>query len=199
MCNNQNTTVPSVTLQAAVLNEVTEFAKQNKPFSVFDVTTKLREKCNNGELEIPEVDNGANTGYRYNIRHDSVKAAFAELWDNVLQTGVPAFTRQFSGRYFVYEVDPNSTTSATPVITAPSNNTQVAPTPNGWVPNPVQLSDVEVTRRIRIYLSNCANIGKVPTPKQVQSAIKRDRSTGYNYDKIISVAKQLGFTLDVNV
>jgi len=205
MCNS--TSVSSMTLQSAILSQIQEFLGNGQTFSVFDVTTALRSKCNGGSLEIPEVESSnPSATFRFDIRHDSVKAAFAELWDNALQSGLPALNRAFNGRYFVYEADQLVTPSVQSPIQVSTSNPVSATTVSATVvsgPTPVQpapqLNEAEVTRRIRIYLENCTKTGHVPTPKQVQSAIKRDRSTGFSYDKIIDISKNLGYTLDVNV
>jgi hypothetical protein len=198
MCN-QTQTVPSITLQTAVLMQVQEFAKDNQMFSVHDITAAVRRKTANGELEIPEVEvSGAS--FRFDIPHVKVKAIFDELW----QTGVfdPFLTlnRRFNGTYFEYTPFLNTPYSQTANITAtqPSFNVVTPTTTPNVVPvlNVTPTSDDDVKSRIRTYLNNCVTRNFRPTLKQVQSAIKRTSSTGWTCDKIGEFIEQdLGYTI----
>lgn len=197
MCNQTQ----SVTLQTAVLIQVKEFAQNNQKFSVHDVTRSIRSKTANGELEIPEVEvTGAS--FRFDISHAKVKALFDELW----RTGVfdPDFTltRQFNNAgYFEYTpsvlngVDPSQISTAptpTPVptpVTAPQPT--VAPTP--VASNPQTAAESVVRSRIMTYVNNCKARNFRPTLKQVQSAVKRDYSTGWSCEKIQDYIEGLGF------
>lgn len=200
MCDtNANT----VTLQDAVLEQVKQFVDSGEQFSVYNVTTAIRTKCNAGLLDIPEVLNSnPHSQFKYDVRHDSVKATFAELFEDSPQNGFPALTRQFSGQYWVYEADAagDGTVDNSPiqVVTSVPAAPATAPAAIPATPPP-PVSETEVKRRIKIYLENCTKAGSIPTPKQVQSAIKRNRSTGYSYDKITSIASEMGYTLDVDV
>lgn len=196
MCN-QN--VPSITLQTAVLMQVEEFAKDNQTFSVHDITTAVRRKTANGDLEIPEVEvSGAS--FRFDIPHVKVKAIFDELW----QTGVfdPFLTlnRRFNGTYFEYTPTLNLPYSqrANIATTQPSFNVVTPATAPTVVPvlNVNPTSDDDVKSRIRTYLNNCVTRNFRPTLKQVQSAIKRTSSTGWTCEKIGEFVEQdLGYTI----
>jgi hypothetical protein len=191
MCNQ----VQSVTLQTAVLMTVKEFAQNNQQFSVHDITTAIRNKTAQGELEIPEVEvQGAS--FRFDIPHPKVKALFDELW----RTGVfdPDFTlsRQFNGMYFQYTpASVNSGASYAGVSVAPQ---PAAPAPVA-APTPAPVSGAiapDVASRVSLYLTNCTTRNFRPTLKQVQSAIKRgDASTGYSCDVLRNFITGLGYTV----
>jgi hypothetical protein len=177
----------TVTLQTAVLMQVKEFANNNKSFSVHDITREVRSKVNQGVLEIPEVE-VAGASFRFDIPHSKVKALFDELW----RTGVfaPDFSlnRQFNGTYFEY----------TPSVVAVANPPS-APTPSFTVSQPpvqapaASASAKTVQDRIQIYLDNCSARSFQPTLKQVQSAIKRDVSTGWSCEQIQDYVEGLGY------
>lgn len=193
MCNQ----VPSVTLQTAVLMQVKEFAQNNQPFSVHDITRSIRSKTSQGELEVPEVEvSGAS--FRFDIPHAKVKALFDELW----RTGVfdPDFTlsRQFNGMYFEYT--PASVGSYAGVSVNPQP-VSTAPTPPPVATPPTVgpsgiLNDNAVVGRIQKYLTNCASRNFRPTLKQVQSAIKRgDASTGWSCDDLKEAVVKFGYSV----
>lgn len=196
MCNQ----VQSVTLQTAVLMQVKEFAQNNQPFSVHDITRTIRHKTAQGELEIPEVE-VSGTSFRFDIPHAKVKTLFDELW----RTGVfdPDFTlsRQFNGMYFEYTpsllaVSPTVQVSTPAVTHATQTVSTPAPTP---APAPVasspstSVSNSVVQDRIQTYLDNCTSRNFRPTLKQVQSAIKRDVSTGWTCEQIQDYVEGLGY------
>ena len=192
MCNNQN--VPSVTLQSAVLLQVKEFVKNKQTFSVHDITRNIRSKASSGDLEIPEVEvSGAS--FRFDIPHTKVKSLFNDLWN----TGVfdPDFTldRKFNGTYYEYTPlpvsgntapQPGAYTASTTSAAAPAVTVQNVPTPNVQSsPSPLmKCSSVVVKDRVSVYLGHCKDRNYWPTLKNVQSAIKRDVSTGWTCDEI---------------
>ena len=209
MCNQ----VQSVTLQTAVLMQVKEFAQNNTPFSVHDITRTIRSKTAQGELEIPEVEiSGAS--FRFDIQHAKVKALFDELW----RTGVfdPDFSlsRQFNGMYFQYtpslinggavagiSVAPQAPLSAgVPTTASATNASNVG---QNWgatsaAPTPAPVS-TDVKDRVALYLTNCKTRNFRPSLKQVQSAIKRgDASTGWSCESLKAIAEGLGYTVVAN-
>jgi hypothetical protein len=201
MSNNNN---QSVTLQTAVLMQVREFANNNQQFSVHDITCELRTKTSRGEIDIPEVQ-VAGASFRYDIPHSKIKALFDELW----RTGVfdPNFTltRKFTGMFWEYTPSLVNNVCA-PVVSQPITNqsysaptqapiTNIAPTPAVSMGKPTV---AQVTPRIEMYLDNCANRNFRPTIKQVQSAIKRDVSTGWTCEELKDVIESLGYNLIAN-
>jgi len=196
--SNQN--VPSVTLQTAVLMQVSEFAKNSQPFSVHDVTRAVRSKASQGELEIPEVE-VAGASFRFDIPHSKVKGIFDELW----RTGVfdPAFTlnRNFNGMYFEYTPSLNPSSTSTPAA-APSVQVSNPPYTTSTTSTATAIAapvpDAVVMDRIQTYLNNCASRNFRPTLKQVQSAIKRDVSTGWSCEKIQDYVENLGYDVVAN-
>ena len=208
MCNQ----VQSVTLQTAVLMQVKEFAQNNTPFSIHDITRAIRSKCASGELEIPEVET-QNFSFRYDIQHSKVKVFFDDLWRNGVFDPEFSLNRKFvNGMYFEYTPTLNTpipstlgsgiVPSATPAPTDPvylgTPITSIAPASpviatilNGMVTRPV------IIDRVKLYLANCRKQGFCPTLKQVQSAIKRNnRSTGWTCPELSDVIKNdLGYTV----
>jgi hypothetical protein len=196
MCN-QN--APSVTLQTAVLMMVKEFANQGKSFSVHDVTTAIRNKIRDGDLEVPECEvSGAS--FRSDIRHYKIKALFLEAWNNgVFDTDFRLDRNPSSdGTYFVYTATLNvsSTPAATfPTFLAPAN-IPAPPVTAASVTPPVKPNRQEVTNRVKLYLNHAYR----PTLKQVQSAIKRGAiSTGWSCAELQDIIKKdLDYDIEVN-
>lgn len=198
MCNQQ---VPQLTLQLAVLMQVKEFVKNNQSFSIHDITSAVRSKAENGEIEIPEVET-SGTSFRYNIPHLKVKSIFKDMWGS----GVfdPDFTldQNFNGTYFVYT--PNAVnngvnyvptpTPTVPIVTPPTTVTNNPPTS---LVAPIQkLYKSEVLIRVKLYLDHCSDKNFRPTIKQVQSAIKRDVSTGWTCEELESLIEtDLGYAV----
>jgi hypothetical protein len=191
----------SVTLQTAVLMQVKEFVTSNTTFSVHDITRAIRSKLYNDELEIPEVKvDGAV--FRSDIPHTKVKAIFNELW----HTGVfdPDFTlgRNFNGMYFEYTPSLlNPTVKTTTPITAPVTQTMSTSAPvasASTIISSLSTFDSVVQDRIETYLDNCIFRNTRPahtTLRNVQSAIKRDVSTGWSCEKIREYIECLGYTV----
>lgn len=200
MCKNANT--PSVNLQTAVLMQVQEFVNSGQAFSRYDITKALRQKCNDGLLDIPEIeDTNPGVTNRYNVRKQAVDDIFEQLFANCLANGLPPLTYSFNqaGGYRVFAADPNA------VQAVPQPATYVSQ-PNITVPTPVPpitpitptttvtLSDPEIRRRVGLYMDHCGKLGLVPTLKQIQSAIKRgSKSTGLSYREIANVVTSLGY------
>ena len=190
-----NQALQSVTLQTAILMQVKEFAAANQQFSVHDVTREVRQKVNNGQLEIPEVEvSGAS--FRFDIPHAKVKELFDELWR--AGTFAPDFSlnRQFTGVYFQYTPVPVAQNSA-PFVPTPSPVLSVAQ-PAVVPPTATAAPATTVTDRINTYLNNCRARNFQPTLKQVQSAIKRDVSTGWTCEKIQDYIEGLGYSVTVD-
>jgi hypothetical protein len=194
MCNP----VPSVTLQTAVLLQVKEFAQNNQPFSVHDITAAIRNKTAQGDLEIPEVET-QGASFRFDIRHPKVKALFDELW----RTGVfdPDFTlsRQFNGVYFEYTPSAVNQSAYAGVSVTPLVSPQPVTTPSATQAQPTAAAPTtpsDITNRVSQYLTNCASRNFRPTLKQVQSAIKRgDASTGFSCESLKTTIVGLGYTV----
>jgi hypothetical protein len=189
MCNQ----VQSVTLQTAVLMQVKEFAQNNTPFSVHDITRTIRSKTAQGELEIPEVEiSGAS--FRFDIQHAKVKALFDELW----RTGVfdPDFSlsRQFNGMYFQYTPSLINGGAVAGISVAPQAPL-TAGVPTTSATNATTLPS-DVQSRVATYLTNCAGRNFRPSLKQVQSAIKRgNASTGWSCEALRDYIEGLGYTV----
>ncbi len=209
MCN-QN--IPSVNLQTAVLMQVQEFVNSGQVFSRYDITKALRQKCNDGLLEIPEVEN-VDGNPRFDIRKNAVDAIFDQLYQNCLANGLPPLTYTYNQvlGYRVFSADltavqPTPVPTATPAsfpsaapLPATLSNSSVAPTQVVSVPvtTATNMPDAaELNRRIGLYMNNCQRIGKVPTLRQIQSAIKRGgKSTGLSRRECRNIAVSLGYAV----
>lgn len=205
MCNPN---VPSVVLATAVLMQVQEFVNSAQSFSRYDITRALRQKCNDGLLEIPEVEdvNTSNPAYRYNIRKSDVDAIFDQLFQNCLSNGLPPLKVVYDRNlgYRVFSADQPSpapsvniappATFTPPPVPVVSNPPVVSYSGQGIFSKP-GVSDPEIRRRISLYVDGYSNTwGVNPTPKQVQSAIKRgNRSTGFSCNEIKNVMTSLGY------
>lgn len=213
MCNQSN--VPSVNLQTAVLMQVQEFVQSGQAFSRYDITKALRQKCNDGLLEIPEVEN-VNSSPRFDIRKNAVDNIFEQLYQNCLANGLPPLTYTYNQvlGYRVFSADQNAvqptpTPVQAPTVTlasfppaaplpatlanSPVSPTQVVSVPVTAVTTP---DDSELRRRVGLYMGNCQKIGKTPTLRQIQSAIKRDgKSTGLSRRECGNIAVSLGFVV----
>jgi hypothetical protein len=171
--------------------QVKEFAQNNTPFSVHEITQAIRQKTAQGELEIPEVEvQGAS--FRFDISHPKVKALFDELW----RTGVfdPDFTlsRKFNGMYFEYTPASANGGALAGISVAPQ------PAASATMPVPptlVNKATEKVEDRVKTYLNNCVLRNFRPTLKKVQSAIKRDVSTGWSCDALKALVQKLGYTV----
>ena len=187
--------------------QIQEFITSGQSFSRYDITKALRQKCNDGQLEIPEIENVNPGNIRFNVRKASVDTIFDQLYSNLLQNGIPALRYDFNRDqqtgvgYRVFSVDNTVAQTVLPVVAAPAP----APTPspatsiNSMNYFAVQASastspdDAEIRRRATVYLQNCQKIGKVPSLKKIQSAIKRKVSTGLSRKECFNLATSLGF------
>lgn len=207
MCN-QN--APSVSLQTAVHMQVQEFAKNGTMFSVHDITRNIRLKVKAGDLEIPETE-VSGTSFRNDIPHATVKKIFDELWQTGVFDAEFTLSRVFNRTYFEYT--PTLVNQSIPVPTPPplfstpphtgwaptSPTSPTVPTVNSpWapaaptVPSPTvsvkpTVSHDTAKARIDVYLKNCARRNFRPTLKHVQSAIKRDYTTGWTCQEIKNI------------
>lgn len=199
MCNT--TTVPTVTLQTAILLQVKEFAEQGKKFSAHDITAQLRNKCNNGQMEIPEVeDPSGQDGFRYNVQHNAVRTLFNEMRDNGVFDSDFQIRKQFNGMFFEYVADAMNQATTPVVPSTPSTPLSVGnpappiPSPS-TIPNRVLTTDIK--NRIIKYIDNCIVRNFRPSLKNVQSAIKRgSKSTGISSAVLLDyIQNELGYSI----
>lgn len=199
MCNT--TTVPTVTLQTAILLQVKEFAEQGKKFSAHDITAQLRSKCNNGQMEIPEIEDvSGQDGFRYNVQHNAVRTLFNEMRDNGVFDSDFQIRKQFNGMFFEYVADAvnqgaTPMTPVTPTVMTPSVSPTPVVTPSTPSTTGVLTSDIKV--RVENYLENCATRNFRPSLKNVQSAIKRgNKSTGISSAVLLDyIQNELGYSI----
>jgi len=194
MCN-----VPSVTLQTAVLLVIKEFADVGNKFSAHDITRSIRDKCNNGQMEIPEVEDlsGADS-FRFNVDHVKVRNIFNEMRDNGVFDADYTIQRKFNGMFFEYTAQ--SVNQPVPCCGGTPPPTSILPVVPLASPTPAAafvVADAEIRRRVTQYLDNCKSRNFRPSLKQVQSAIKRgDKSTGVSSGELEDlITKDLGFAM----
>lgn len=211
MCNSTN--VPSVSLATAVLMQVQEFVNSGQEFSRYDITKALRQKCNDGLLEIPECeDTNPAATYRFSILKNVVDGIFDQLFQNCLANGLPPLKVTFDRQrgYRLFSVD--AALASTPVVAAPAQPSA----PMAYATNPSNvggswssktppasvvvsvpsstLTDTEIKRRVALYMESCKKLGVQPTLKRIQSAIKRgNHSTGLSCREIANVAISIGY------
>jgi hypothetical protein len=187
--------IPTVTLQTAVLLTIKEFADAGNKFSAHDITRSIRDKCNVGKLEIPEVEDlsGADS-FRYNVQHNEVRDLFNEMRDNGVFDADYTIKRNFNGMFFEY-----TASSTAPISTAyPQPTVQTQPTvPVAPMATAFSAVDAEIKRRVTQYLQNCKTRNFRPNLKQVQSAIKRgSKSTGISSEDLLDlITKDMGFSV----
>lgn len=209
MCNSN---VPSVTLATAVLMQVQEFIGNNQAFSRYDITKALREKTNNGLLEIPEIENTTGGSPRYFVSKQAVDNIFEQLWRNCLVNGLPSLKVDFNaaGGYRVFSADSTAAQSVSPQMPAPPA-LPVSPLPPTGAPvslqmpnspvlpfaygtSPAVVSDAEIRRRVTLYMKHCQQCNYTPSLKRIQSAIKRgNKSTGLTKNELANIVMSLGF------
>lgn len=182
-----NTTVPSLSLQTAVLNQVQEFATNNATFSIYEITKEIRNKVNQGTWEIPETEI-VGSSFRNDIPHSRVRNLFYDLWNSGVFDNQFNLNRVFNGNYneftpanVVSTIDP-AANAVSQTVAPPANNVSSATSP--------------IDARVQLYLNNCKTKGSQPTLKQVQSAIKRRNSgTGISCSDLYNIVVKLGYNL----
>lgn len=119
----------SLNLADAVLQQVQEFITAGTPFSRYEITKALREKVNNGQLEIPDAANpNPGSKIRFWVNKTDVDDIFDDLRVNFAAHGLPQL--QVSPHPSGYRVfSAGGGTGATPTGTASSTG--------GSIPAPV--------------------------------------------------------------
>lgn len=184
-------------LSNAVKDQVLEFINSGQSFSKYDITKALRQKCNDNLLEIPECLNPDSTNqFLYLIQKKDVDQIFEQLIANCSLNGLPELETDFQRApngvpYRVFFVNQSASQVPTGNVyaSAPTLGATATKVSASAITNP------EIIRRINLFMTRCTQRGIVPTLKQIQSAIKRKKSTGLSYGEISQVAKSLGFNV----
>lgn len=152
------------------------------PFSVFNITTKLRKQVNDGELTFtdksPETIDGAVT---YRVDHQEVRDVFNELRRTNIVTGL---TSRDTGTYMEYSNDcarrlaPIQSPTATGMATCAGQVVQAAAQPTALPP------DATLRQKVQDYLKGRA--GQDVTMKEVQSRFKGVSKTCSDWGKLIA-------------
>lgn len=195
-----------VTLKELVLGAVEGFLSTDSSFSVHNLTQSIRNVVNSGAVEIPAllVDGQA---FKYEISHDDVKFYFNDLFLN--NSFTQPLSRSWQGGYFLYygdmtpaQVNPIKATSNAlnrlggSLSVLGNSGTIKVPSAAALVSQQAAASNklprTEVINRVRTYQTNCGFRGVSPTPKQIQSAIKRgSKSTGWTRSELQGIWQDL--------
>lgn len=189
------------TLEELIQDTVNTFLALGQSFSVYDVTTNIRNLVNSGEV-VPVGVAVFGAGQYFIIEHSEVKAIFTDLYqDNGF---AEPLSRTFTGSFYLYSaagavqpVQPTVTAKVSPLSalgTALSNlgNASLLAVKGIQSRNftaPVGgLDQGTVISRVRQYLDGCDQRGFTPTARQIQSAIKRNgKSTGWSRSELNSI------------
>jgi hypothetical protein len=156
---------------------------RSSPFSAFNVTQKLREWVNKGDVAFtdksPEDVDGVTT---YRIEHQEVRSTVHELINNGVVQGLD--TRD-TGRFIEYfESAPIQCVSPTPTPQAPTNP-RAGHTPLVSVCQPSPLpADADLRQKLQDYLKGRA--GQNVTMKEVQSRFKGVSKTCQEWAKLVA-------------
>jgi hypothetical protein len=174
-------TMKNLLFVTAVLLAVGEL-RQTKPqgFSVHDVTTRLREQVNQGDISFTDksyedVDMSDGTTLNtQSVEHSEVKALFNDLYANGVITGLD---KSYATGYITYvnrpaQIAPAGTTTQPSVagVSPIGSNSVIVTTGKAQGPFPT-INNSLTQDKIRQYLSNTPK-GQPRTMKQIQSRLK---------------------------
>jgi hypothetical protein len=161
----------NILFTTAVLLAVGEL-RQSGSFSYFDVTKKLRDQVNQGQVAFSDRDledvDGVST---YRVDHNEVKTIFNDLWENDV---IVNLDKSYTGRYWQFS---NTTTS---VASAPNNAVATSTSVTAAVRNPTQ---DPLSQQIVNYLRS--RVGQPTTMKQIQSRCKGVNKTCGDYANLV--------------
>jgi hypothetical protein len=194
VATTQKKTMKTLLFATAVIVAIGDL-RQSKPqgFSIYDITSRLRDQVNNGELSFSdravEDVNGQQT---YRVGHEKVKALFHDLYNNGVITGLDkeyaSSTDGFGYAVFVNRPAAQPTTAAQAASVSPSSAfrlpvtsvpvTQPAKPAATVVPTPVKataprqtINNSDVVTKVLNYVNNLRQ-GEYRTMKQIQSRLK---------------------------
>ena len=163
------------------------------PFSVFNITTKLRKQVNDGELaftdKTPETIDGVGT---YRVDHQEVREVFNELRRSNVLTGL---TSRDTGSYMEYANDTTAQVVPSPTTTGmvtcagqvvqPPINPRAGHTLLSVVAQPTALPpDAALRQKVQDYLKGRS--GQDVTMKEIQSRFKGVSKTCQDWGKLIA-------------
>lgn len=186
-----------MTLDEAIKNQIIEFGNNNKTFSVHDITSELRRKTANGDIEIPEVQVDKYS-FKFEISHAKVKNIFDYGWTSGEYNKYFTLNRNFNRVYYEYTatvINNPSNSNDTTSSNVNSNNSAVAtnsPTNNSNIisniksNNQFNVDDI-IKNNIKNYIIKHNNS---PTIKEIQSAIKRKNYLVWTCEQIKAYVEQ---------
>ena len=177
LIHNTSMCMNNIRFVTAVLVAVGEL--RTVPFSVFNITTKLRKQVNAGELTFtdksPETIDGVGT---YRVDHQEVREIFYELTKNNIITGLKS---RDTGLYIEFSSDIPAT------CTSSSSTVQGQMTRVGQVvqPTPTVLPcDASLRQKVQDYLKG--RTGQSVTMKEVQSRFKGVSKTCREWSQLVA-------------
>ncbi len=171
-------------LSEAVKSVAENLLTSKSGFSIYDITSEIRNLCNSGQLTLSNVSTfNSQNGPRFNVRHVEVKQLFLDMFQN----------NEFSNLRFDFNpAGYNVYSAVTPSTPAPSTPTPVS-TPAS-VPTPsLNANQSNLIPVIGKYLKNKLSNGQSVTLKQIQSALKRHGN--YKCDEIRQLLVSCGYQL----
>ena len=172
------------TLMEAVVAAINEL-KSAGTLSAYQVTTLIRQKCNQDEWEVSDcVSRPNNANIKFWINHDDVRRAINELYANNELDALGFTGRNFNGTYLEYSFDTAQSLVPTTPTTPSANPTMNVPT--------AVLSNPTVASKVNEYLTRNLLANSNVTLKQVQSAIKVN---GVTCEQLYDIVEVLGYTL----
>jgi hypothetical protein len=193
------------TLEQLVQDTVDTFIALGQSFSVYDITTNIRNLANSGAVE-PIGTRVYGQAFDFQIEHSDVKSIFNELYeDNGFSEPLSC---SFTGSYYLYsalgavnpvaatvraKVSPlQSLTQAVQKFGQAAKSATAATAALSAVAPKGALDEATVISRVRQYLDGCEQRGVTPTSRQIQSAIKRNgKSTGWSRSELDSIRNDI--------
>lgn len=185
-----NTNMKQTLFSTAILLAVAELRQAGK-FSAYDVTRKLRDQVNKGELTFTDRTTEDLDGVQtYRIEHDDVKDIFNDLWSNDAITNL---SRKHNGNYwefsdaaalkpsFVGGIGPVTRLTLTPVTVCGANGNPL--TTQVVTSRATVTSKDPLTSQVIDYLRGRA--GTPTSMKQIQSRFKGVTKTCEEYAKLL--------------
>lgn len=166
----------SLHLVTAVLASIAGFHSRKANFSAYDITRDLREKANNGEVDILDV--ARLNGGSANVGHDSVRSIVQEVFSEKLipdYDGAPYYDAQHQVSYHLYTyqgAQPAPVPSAVPVPVPAVNVAPAAPLYSTTVQSALKQPDTDMWVKVMDYIKAKRRAGTEPSMKDIQSRLK---------------------------
>lgn len=169
----------TIHLVTAVLLTVKEFICNNSPFSAHDVTVRLREKVNNGEINCIDLPIGTIDDTETQIvSHFEIREIVAELYENKLLDCKKRYvTGDGSKNYIEYVpevVDKAAITDSEDPddLGMPNDDLALGSDIIKRLTPRLDVRDSFLVEKINNYVDNCHGRNILPSVKRIQGALK---------------------------